>query len=133
MEGWTPEQLIERAGGLRATSRKTGELSEDGSAVSPATITAGLRGIRLWSPETRAKLARAWGVGVNQVEWPERGYRVHEELRERISGIVDWHLAALRRAVEREIEAEVERRMAERLSEEWAEPLEANSSAGKVS
>lgn len=70
MKQWTPEELMERVGGMRSTSRMTRELSEDGKAVSTETIRAGLRGIRVWSAETRQRLARAWGVGVDEVIWP---------------------------------------------------------------
>ena len=76
MKEWTPQELMERVGGLRSTSRITRELSQDGKAVSTETIRAGLRGVRVWSAEPREKLARAWGVGVDEVLWPsEAGLR----------------------------------------------------------
>lgn len=80
MKQWTPEELMERVGGLRSTSRMTGGLSEDGRAVSAETIRAGLRGIRVWSAETRQRLAGAWGVGVDEVLWPSEA-GLHEPQR----------------------------------------------------
>ncbi len=56
------EDLVRKAGGLRATHRKSG--------VALETLRTGLRGMRKWSPETRLKLARAWGVEVAEVRWP---------------------------------------------------------------
>jgi hypothetical protein len=69
--GLYPEVLIRRAGGLRATSRRTGELSEDGRAVAVETIRTGLAGTRVWSEPTKRKLAAAWGVSPGEVVWPD--------------------------------------------------------------
>lgn len=72
MSKHNPEVLIRRIGGIRATSRRTGELSEDGKAVSVETIRSGLAGTRNWSPATKHKLAAAWGVEPGEVIWPEQ-------------------------------------------------------------
>lgn len=66
----SPGVLIERAGGFRATSRRTRELSEDSKAVSVETIRAGLSWKRQWSDATKQRLAAAWGVEVGEVMWP---------------------------------------------------------------
>jgi hypothetical protein len=72
MERHEPEILIRQTGGIRATSRRTKELSEDGSAVAVETIRSGLAGTRNWSPATKRKLAAAWGVKTSDVIWPEQ-------------------------------------------------------------
>jgi len=68
------EDLMEGAGGLRATNRTSG--------VALETLRTGLRGMREWSPETKAKLAAAWGVRVDEVRWPE----VSRERTVRVAG-----------------------------------------------
>ncbi len=56
------EDLMRKAGGLRATHRKSG--------VALETLRTGMRGMRRWSFETRAKLAQAWDVEAEAIRWP---------------------------------------------------------------
>lgn len=109
-ERYEVEDLIREAGGLRATHRKSG--------VAMETLRTGRRGVRDWSPETRAKLARAWGVEVGEVRWPTGKTSTaapqvpprREAPKVDLSGL--YEDGELRGQIEALIEREVQRRMA---------------------
>jgi lambda repressor-like predicted transcriptional regulator len=48
--------------GFRKTSRESG--------VSPTTLDAAIKGVRVPKEETAEKIADALGVGVDEIEWP---------------------------------------------------------------
>ena len=100
-------------GGLRATSKKTGEVSGDGRSVSVETIRMGLKGARQWSPETKERLARGWGVGVDEVAWPGEMPDVEETRRRSKAGEYEGDIRPNRRFTKEEF-AEAMRRVEEK-------------------
>ncbi len=110
--------LIKRAGGLKATHRKSG--------VALETLRTGVRGMRRWSPDTRAKLARAWGVEAQTIRWPTTEVAVPDVEETRLRYRAGEFEGDMREdeALRAEIEALVERqRWLSREQKEIAEKL----------